>query len=175
MLTADKQPVQSPTMGECAHFIRTALHQCMLEHNECANYQLAHTLVSLGAPNFVPRRLLHIARRSKADRPSLYDATSSGVSSNGFNIQYAALSHCWGVTSVIQTTVATLSTYSADGIEWESLPKTFQEAISLARELDIDYIWIDSLCEFHGTHVTYPQALIDLLSRHRARLRERLG
>lgn len=32
------------------------------------------------------------------------------------------------------------------GIEWETLPKTFQDAIVLVRHLGLRYLWIDSLC-----------------------------
>jgi hypothetical protein len=42
----------------------------------------------------------------------------------------------------------TLPEYTKNGIKWTDLPKTFQEAILLARKLDIYYIWIDSLCKF---------------------------
>ncbi len=31
-------------------------------------------------------------------------------------------------------------------IVFESLPKTFQDVISIARRLGIQYVWIDSLC-----------------------------
>ncbi|KAF2181333.1 hypothetical protein K469DRAFT_539515, partial [Zopfia rhizophila CBS 207.26] len=33
-----------------------------------------------------------------------------------------------------------------DGISWEHLPRTFQDAIWVSRQLDIADIWIDSLC-----------------------------
>ncbi|KAH6639048.1 heterokaryon incompatibility protein-domain-containing protein [Boeremia exigua] len=32
------------------------------------------------------------------------------------------------------------------GIRWDDLPKTFQDAIRMTSLLDIDFIWIDSLC-----------------------------
>ncbi|PVH93058.1 heterokaryon incompatibility, partial [Periconia macrospinosa] len=31
-------------------------------------------------------------------------------------------------------------------IPWHSLPRTFQDAIGLARKLGILFLWIDSLC-----------------------------
>jgi hypothetical protein len=58
---------------------------------------------------------------------------------------YATLSHCWGKASFLQLTSSTLSTFR-DGISLESLPKTFVEAIWVARKMSIPYIWIDSLC-----------------------------
>ncbi|USP82142.1 hypothetical protein yc1106_09416 [Curvularia clavata] len=47
---------------------------------------------------------------------------------------YACLSHC-----------ATLESRKS-GIPWYDLPKTFQEAISITRELGLNRLWIDSLC-----------------------------
>jgi hypothetical protein len=32
------------------------------------------------------------------------------------------------------------------GIDWESLPKTFQHAIEFTRRMQINYLWIDALC-----------------------------
>ena len=69
---------------------------------------------------------------------------------------YVALSHCWGTS---QMTVLTEQMTSADkqksaiplqtftqGINQESLPKTFQDAIYACRMLDVRYLWIDALC-----------------------------
>jgi hypothetical protein len=39
----------------------------------------------------------------------------------------------------------TLSLYTRE-ISWESIPRTFQDAITFARHLGLAYIWIDSLC-----------------------------
>jgi len=62
---------------------------------------------------------------------------------------YAALSHCWGTSQPLTTTRATLQERCA-GITWGSLPRVFQDAISLTRDLGIEYIWIDSLCIIQG-------------------------
>jgi hypothetical protein len=43
------------------------------------------------------------------------------------------------------TTKSNLSS-RVSSINYEELPKTFQDTISLARALDVEYIWIDSLC-----------------------------
>ena len=58
---------------------------------------------------------------------------------------YATLSHCWGSVNVIRTTKETLA-QRMRGIDWESLPRTFQDAITIVRALQIWFIWIDSLC-----------------------------
>jgi hypothetical protein len=46
---------------------------------------------------------------------------------------------------VPQTTKATIDLLRVS-IDWDSLTKTFQDAILLTRILGMDYIWIDSFC-----------------------------
>ncbi|KAH7359698.1 heterokaryon incompatibility protein-domain-containing protein [Pyrenochaeta sp. MPI-SDFR-AT-0127] len=58
---------------------------------------------------------------------------------------YAALSHCWGMHRTCVTTLETLEGHKR-GIQWYSIPKTFQDAILFALRLNIRYIWVDSLC-----------------------------
>ena len=58
---------------------------------------------------------------------------------------YIALSHCWGGRSslVLETNNAD---YLKQGIDLSELPLSFQHAVSMTRFLDIDYLWVDSLC-----------------------------
>jgi hypothetical protein len=58
---------------------------------------------------------------------------------------YAALSHCWGKKRIITTTKATLHERMRH-IPIGSLSRTFEDAVRTCRELNIRYIWIDSLC-----------------------------
>ena len=59
---------------------------------------------------------------------------------------YIALSYCWGDgTAVMKTTEKTLDHHQR-GIPDESLPPLFREAVTLARGLNVSYLWIDSLC-----------------------------
>jgi Heterokaryon incompatibility protein (HET) len=67
------------------------------------------------------------------------------VETRGHEGTYFTLSHCWGKVQPLRTTKATLHE-RIKGITWESLPKTFQDAISITRRLQMRYIWIDSLC-----------------------------
>lgn len=65
---------------------------------------------------------------------------------------YIALSHCWGNSQPCVTAHATLEDENSTlehrkrGIPWSTLPKTFQDAITLTSLLGISFIWIDSLC-----------------------------
>ncbi|KAF8846453.1 HET-domain-containing protein [Acephala macrosclerotiorum] len=58
---------------------------------------------------------------------------------------YLALSHCWGLSHRITTTKENIAKHRG-GIPINQLPKTFREAVFIARELGIRYLWIDSLC-----------------------------
>lgn len=68
-------------------------------------------------------------------------------SSNEESDRYACLSHRWGTPSdtMFRTTSSTLSAFKEE-IPWASLPRTFQDAVSVTRRLGLDFLWIDSLC-----------------------------
>jgi hypothetical protein len=57
---------------------------------------------------------------------------------------YTAFSHCWG-TSAMFTTNDTVGSLR-DDIAMESLPLSFQDAITVTHGLGIRYLWVDSLC-----------------------------
>lgn len=61
--------------------------------------------------------------------------------------RYACLSHCWGNgKTLIRTSSQNRSEHIETGILIENLPKTYQDALLVCKELGIDSIWIDSLC-----------------------------
>ncbi|KAH6661571.1 heterokaryon incompatibility protein-domain-containing protein [Halenospora varia] len=64
--------------------------------------------------------------------------------------KYIALSHCWGKLTTDQKNNFWTTKGNVDdrGREFSiaKLPRTFQDAIKVARELRILYLWIDSLC-----------------------------
>ncbi|KAH7112118.1 heterokaryon incompatibility protein-domain-containing protein [Dendryphion nanum] len=72
----------------------------------------------------------------------------SGAKKRG---NYATLSHCWGNSGnrPLTTTERTVKQRKR-GIKDEELPKTFRDAVQVCRELDIEYLWIDSLCIIQG-------------------------
>ncbi|EXJ68704.1 uncharacterized protein A1O5_08498 [Cladophialophora psammophila CBS 110553] len=82
----------------------------------------------------LPGRVLYI----NEGRVRLYETT-------GERSRYAALSHCWGDQVKLQTTSENYKEFISE-IPWDQIPKTFQDAITFARGLDLGYIWIDSVC-----------------------------
>jgi len=59
--------------------------------------------------------------------------------------QYICLSHCWGGHQPLKTDFSTIEARKK-GINWDELPRTFQDAVVMTRTLGIRYLWIDSLC-----------------------------
>ena len=59
--------------------------------------------------------------------------------------RYVTLSHCWGGLEVIKLLTSNLTEFQ-NGISLSRLPQTFQDAVAVAKWLDVKYIWIDSLC-----------------------------
>jgi hypothetical protein len=55
------------------------------------------------------------------------------------------LSHCWGKANFMKLTNESIRDFR-QGISVETLPKTFQDAIKFARELEVRWLWIDALC-----------------------------
>lgn len=58
---------------------------------------------------------------------------------------YVTLSHCWGEAEFLKLQKANVEILRS-GFGLELLPKTFQDAIVVARRLKVPYVWIDSLC-----------------------------
>ncbi|KAK2737253.1 heterokaryon incompatibility protein [Colletotrichum kahawae] len=59
--------------------------------------------------------------------------------------QYATLSYCWGLKPFLSLTKNTMSSFR-EGVSVRDLPQTFRDAIHVAKQLGLSYIWIDALC-----------------------------
>ena len=106
---------------------------CRQRHPECNQ-----TLTGLALPEVssLPARVLDLAN----------DAIRLFVT-NGTKGRYMALSYCWGPPArpPLKTTRDTL-TQHLHAIPWDKMPNTFRDAVSVARRLGFQYLWIDSLC-----------------------------
>ncbi|CAG8982676.1 hypothetical protein HYALB_00000954 [Hymenoscyphus albidus] len=108
---------------------RIWLSQCTEEHQICRNVELAQQ-------TSFPSRLLAL----KNDRIRLCETNTLDEPTH-----YATLSHCWGHIKFLTLTKENLQEFQKE-IPLTQLCKTFQQAIYIAKGLDIDYLWIDSLC-----------------------------
>ncbi|KAK8133486.1 hypothetical protein PG984_005498, partial [Apiospora sp. TS-2023a] len=73
------------------------------------------------------------------------------LESKGMRREYCALSYCWGPpnSQTFLTTAETLH-QRLQRIEFDALPKTFQDAVQITRGLGMRYLWIDGLCIIQG-------------------------
>jgi hypothetical protein len=90
-------------------------------------------------PTTLPTRILDVGTDRAAPTVHLVDGSSAPPG------PYIALSHCWGTSHRIITTQSTLAHHQS-GIDIDSLPKTFAEAVHISRLLGVRYLWIDTLC-----------------------------
>lgn len=67
------------------------------------------------------------------------------MKTNGERARYTTLSHRWGTEEPFALTQECMEQMTRD-IPWASIPRTFQDAVKITRELGVDYVWIDSLC-----------------------------
>ena len=59
---------------------------------------------------------------------------------------YAALSHRWGLSQHLKTTRENRTLLRDIGVQLDGLPLTFKDAVTAARLLGLDLLWIDALC-----------------------------
>lgn len=89
---------------------------------------------------FAQKRLLKVRKSStRRFRVSLQPISSSGKE------DYVALSYCWGGDQPNKTTLATLQSHAQD-MQWESLPRSIQDAVRVTLGLGFKWLWVDSLC-----------------------------
>ena len=116
--------------------IQSWLTDCADNHPNCSK---PHLGIDNCRP--LPRRLLQV----KDDRVILREDHAQK------RHPYACLSHCWGPSprriesTILKTKKATLEKFKSE-VPWEELTKTFRDAINICRRLNIDYLWVDSLC-----------------------------
>lgn len=104
---------------------------------QCAKYHRRSCRVSTEAPP--PTRLLDVGLTSGEVRLVETELLHTPVQ------KYNCLSHCWGTQQPLETTRENYLQHLTS-IAWDSIPKTFQDAIQLTRDLGVQFLWIDSLC-----------------------------
>jgi hypothetical protein len=114
-----------------AMVIKRWLDVCNNTHSKCR-------AGSDGPPPLLPTRVIEI------QGPKQVFLRTVNVDSE--SLQYTCLSHCWGGIVPLRTTSKTLQTFQDTGIVWETLPRSFQDAVDMTERLGLRYIWIDSLC-----------------------------
>lgn len=119
-----------PDLGSEVNFriIRSRLSECRHSH--------AHFWTSFEP--YLPTRVIDVGT-------SHSDSIKLRLCSRNEKGDYIALSHCWGRIISPLLTVSTVHSFQL-GLTFGELPRNFQDAVRITRELGIRYLWIDSLC-----------------------------
>lgn len=114
---------------------RDQIQQCATNHHKCR-------LPEGEPPCFVPSRLIQIPSDPENGvflrlRPDIPEHT-----------KYAALSYCWGRPEAWPACRTTRQNISGQlrRIPWATLPATLRDAVTATRRLNLEYLWIDSMC-----------------------------
>jgi len=104
--------------------------------NQCIDDHKHQRLEAIPGSTILPARILHIVNNAS----QVVLQTPSDI-----DLEYTALSHCWGSLQPATLTSNTLERFKS-GVDTAELPQTFKDAILLSHTLGIHYLWIDSLC-----------------------------
>lgn len=122
-----------PDLEICSEWMR----QCSTEHEGCDPIK----------ERLLPTRLIDVEAADSPDRLCL-------VQTGGQYGQYVTLSRCWGGHNPPVTDSESYWTYLR-GIAFDSLPRTFQDAVKTTRLLRIRYLWIDCFCIIQGDKIDW--------------------
>ena len=112
--------------GESISQAKTWVDNCINNHPLCPGPETVQ----------LPKRIIKII---DADNLQLQENEASAKA------MYSALSYVWGRVQTFATTLSTIESQKT-GFLFADLPKTLQDAVSLTRQLGLEYIWIDSIC-----------------------------
>ncbi|KAL2066052.1 hypothetical protein VTL71DRAFT_2123 [Oculimacula yallundae] len=119
--------IRLATTKDALPLAKAWLLTCQDEHESCGHSSNA---------TFAPTRLVDVS--GSKPRLHIVDPAES-------DIQYATLSHCWGLTSYTRLKRSNLQQFQHT-IPTEAISTSFQHAMSITNYLGLHYIWIDSLC-----------------------------
>ena len=104
--------------------------------SEWLNNCLHHPICGYPSNHSLPTRVIDVGPSDGSQEPFLSNT-------NGKKGAWIALSHCWGESRPLCTTIATEKIRKR---KITPLPPTFQDAVAITRALGIRFLWIDALC-----------------------------
>ncbi|KAL8648436.1 MAG: hypothetical protein Q9226_005992 [Calogaya cf. arnoldii] len=94
----------------------------------------------------LPNRLLRLGTDMDSSNGKIHVSKTRDLSDKPQDIQYLALSYCWGGISNSRTLKENISLREKHGLNIADLPAVIRDAITVTRRLDFKYLWVDALC-----------------------------
>jgi hypothetical protein len=121
---------------------RRWVRECIQTHSDCASISSAETPMDTplqrlhGTTKFIDTRLRRLVQLDEIFTPA--------------PLEYLALSYVWGKEYQLITTSSTLEAFKRrlpiDPDSPKRLPRTIEDAISVAQSLGYRFLWVDALC-----------------------------
>jgi hypothetical protein len=112
--------------------LQARIDECLNEHQFCR--------IQSHVPSVPPTRLIEIRTSDEGNVSVRLLETDLNKS-----YKYVALSHSWASSKPLKTGEHNYHQHK-DDIPWQDLSQVYQETITMADALSIEYVWIDSLC-----------------------------
>lgn len=127
-----KFPSLHPNDAKCHEHIAHRYSFCITQHKEC-----------IRSKRVLPLRVLDVyADDNDLNKIALRESKQFEKS---FNISYVALSYCWGEVPNYSTVTSNISE-RLDRFDLREAPAVVQDAISVVRRLNIQFLWVDAFC-----------------------------
>lgn len=120
--------------------------ECSKSHTKC-QVTIAGQRINDSRQIKLPSRVIHLRGSKDNIKPHV-------LATQGKMGAYTALSHRWGDMELLALQKHNITERLLD-ISWDSLPKTFRDAMTVTKSIGIDYIWIDSLCIIQNDQVDW--------------------
>jgi hypothetical protein len=129
--------------------------------SDCDGHKPCYRPVEEADKRQLPTRLLYVRDTTgPGSRVGLVKTAEQFPGATSGHVRYAALSHPWG-DSIRHPPYSTLAKdeegkprgverFLEEGVPYDDMPQTFRDAVDVTRRLNLDYIWIDSLCIVQG-------------------------
>ncbi|KAH7137859.1 heterokaryon incompatibility protein-domain-containing protein [Dactylonectria macrodidyma] len=127
-------PTKASICTKSASIIQLAqrwIKDCTDNHCKCSQ--------KAGSKRPLPTRLIDVGPNTQLSTVRLVSTRQLAAST-----LYIALSYCWGGTKVLKLTAATEKELKR-GVSISRLPRTIQDAVWVTPQLDMRYIWVDSI------------------------------
>ena len=108
---------------------------CVGEHQQC-----------IRELSTLPTRLLRTGTNMDFSSDKVWLSKTRDLRDQTKDIRYLALSYCWGGIVNMRTLRENVHIREKYGLQVADLPAVIRDAITVARKLKFEYLWVDSLC-----------------------------